>query len=251
MIIRVVGFLIIAVSLVVVYLFETSSGMQGAWRILHWPALVLTGLGPFGVVLLTTDGVGLKETVRFLRGPSASECYRQNEADVELLRRLGQEYYLKGPRVFDVNVDGISPYVRRLLDRLQARMSINDVCVLLERERDGVTQRLSQSIQLLAAGVRLAPSVGMLGTILGMVQLLSHLSDPSNIGSHMSLALLTTFYGLFFSLIFWTPLQTHLERVLEARERGFDQALYWLELLEQRKPSQYLGTDDPHVEARA
>ena len=81
----------------------------------------------------------------------------------------------------------------------------------------------------------------MLGTILGMVRLLESLQDPSQIGPHMSLALLTTFFGLFFSLILWTPLQQKIERVLDVELERFDQALRWLELLEKRKPADYFS----------
>jgi flagellar motor component MotA len=81
----------------------------------------------------------------------------------------------------------------------------------------------------------------MLGTILGMVQLLSTLEDPAQIGSHMSLALLTTFYGLFFSLALWTPQQQKLERVMEVEADGYNQCLRWLEFLEKRKPSDYFA----------
>jgi chemotaxis protein MotA len=81
----------------------------------------------------------------------------------------------------------------------------------------------------------------MLGTILGMVRLLSTLEDPSHIGPHMSLALLTTFYGLFFSLVFWTPLQQKIERMLDVELEHFNQTIHWLETLENNKPISYFA----------
>ncbi|WP_022668890.1 motility protein A [Desulfospira joergensenii] len=50
-----------------------------------------------------------------------------------------------------------------------------------------------------------APAFGMLGTLIGLVQMLSKLQDPSAIGPSMATALLTTFYGSLLSTMFFLP----------------------------------------------
>ncbi len=120
-------------------------------------------------------------------------------------------------------------------------MPTRDIRDLLEMERDRHRIRLIQCLNVLNVGVRVCPSLGMLGTILGMVRLLSTLEDPSKIGPHMSLAMLTTFYGLFFSLVAWTPVQQKIERVLDIELEAYDQVIHWLDLLEKRKPVTYFA----------
>ncbi|MBA3013075.1 MAG: MotA/TolQ/ExbB proton channel family protein [Proteobacteria bacterium] len=51
-----------------------------------------------------------------------------------------------------------------------------------------------------------APAFGMLGTLIGLVQMLSRLQDPANIGPAMATALLTTFYGSLLSTLFFLPI---------------------------------------------
>lgn len=51
-----------------------------------------------------------------------------------------------------------------------------------------------------------APSFGMIGTLIGLVQMLSHLSDPETIGPAMSVALLTTFYGMLLATLIFLPI---------------------------------------------
>ncbi|MGX9367156.1 motility protein A [Desulfoplanes sp. PS50] len=51
-----------------------------------------------------------------------------------------------------------------------------------------------------------SPSFGMIGTLIGLVQMLSRLSDPSAIGPAMAVALLTTFYGTIMSTLIFQPL---------------------------------------------
>ncbi len=56
-----------------------------------------------------------------------------------------------------------------------------------------------------------APAFGMIGTLIGLVQMLSKLHDPSNIGPAMATALLTTFYGSVFSTLFFLPIAGKLK----------------------------------------
>ena len=51
-----------------------------------------------------------------------------------------------------------------------------------------------------------APSFGMIGTLIGLVQMLKNLSSPEDIGAGMAVALLTTFYGAFLANLVFIPL---------------------------------------------
>lgn len=50
-----------------------------------------------------------------------------------------------------------------------------------------------------------SPAFGMLGTLIGLVQMLSQLDDPATLGPAMAVALLTTFYGSLISTLFFLP----------------------------------------------
>lgn len=51
-----------------------------------------------------------------------------------------------------------------------------------------------------------SPAFGMLGTLIGLVQMLNQLDDPANIGPPMAVALITTFYGSFLASLFFLPI---------------------------------------------
>jgi len=244
MIMRLLGLVLLFGCLACVFLFEQSNSETGYLRLLHWPALILTGIGPMALVAVCCDWRNIVHTMKVLTGKSARRLQKDHEREAGILHKIGEKFYGEGARAFEgINPRGISKFVNKVLERLAARMPTPDVRQLLENERDRTQVKLVQSLSVLALGVRLTPSVGMLGTILGMVELLSTLQDPSHIGSAMSLALLTTFYGLFFSLVMWTPLQQKIERVLDVEMDGFNQTIRWLELLEKRKPANYFADD--------
>ena len=57
-----------------------------------------------------------------------------------------------------------------------------------------------------------APAFGMIGTLIGLVQMLANMSDPGSIGAGMATALITTFYGALIANIFCLPMAGKLEQ---------------------------------------
>lgn len=56
-----------------------------------------------------------------------------------------------------------------------------------------------------------APAMGMIGTLIGLVQMLRTLNDPASIGPAMAVALLTTFYGAVLAFLIFNPISEKLE----------------------------------------
>jgi chemotaxis protein MotA len=65
------------------------------------------------------------------------------------------------------------------------------------------------------AWVDLAPAMGMIGTLIGLVLMLGNMADPKAIGPAMAVALLTTLYGAFIANVLFAPLLTKLEGYTE------------------------------------
>ncbi|MEG2172312.1 MAG: MotA/TolQ/ExbB proton channel family protein [Desulfovibrionaceae bacterium] len=57
----------------------------------------------------------------------------------------------------------------------------------------------------------LAPAMGMIGTLIGLVQMLANLADPTSIGPAMAVAILTTFYGAILANLLFLPLAGKLK----------------------------------------
>jgi chemotaxis protein MotA len=56
-----------------------------------------------------------------------------------------------------------------------------------------------------------APAFGMIGTLIGLIQMLSTLQDPSGIGQGMAVALITTLYGTMLANLFFLPMAGKLK----------------------------------------
>jgi len=67
------------------------------------------------------------------------------------------------------------------------------------------------AVALLNKGAKIAPALGLLGTVIGLIEVLQSLEDPSKIGPAMSLALMTTAFGSVLGSLVFTPLAGRLE----------------------------------------
>ena len=117
----------------------------------------------------------------------------ENEAD-----KLDDEFMKKG---LLLAVDGLEP------DTIQS---------ILESELDGLEDRHTRGQQIMKGMGAYAPAFGMIGTLIGLIQMLQTLDDPSQIGVGMAVALVTTFYGAFLSNLIFLPIAGKLETLSSA-----------------------------------
>src|ERR1043165_8687759 len=91
----------------------------------------------------------------------------------------------------------------------------------LERDRDNFLMHLDEGSKIYRAVGDCAPAFGMVGTLIGMVQMFANMTDPSKLGPFMATALLATLYGALVANIFCLPIadKLHLRLVDEEINR--------------------------------
>ncbi len=89
----------------------------------------------------------------------------------------------------------------------------------LERERLLTLDRHRWGAKVFQALGDVAPAMGMIGTLIGLVQMLSNMDDPKSIGPAMAVALLTTLYGAMMATMVFLPMadKLNLRMTEEAR----------------------------------
>ena len=91
----------------------------------------------------------------------------------------------------------------------------------LECDRDNFLTHLDEGQKIYRAIGDCAPAFGMIGTLIGMVQMFANMTDPSKLGPLMAVALLATFYGAALANLVCLPLadKLHLKLVDEEVNR--------------------------------
>jgi chemotaxis protein MotA len=91
---------------------------------------------------------------------------------------------------------------------LQMAIDGNDADTIesvMRTEMESVARRHREGRSILDQLARFAPAYGMIGTLMGLIMMLSDMSDPSGIGAGMAVALITTLYGAVAANVVFQP----------------------------------------------
>ncbi len=103
------------------------------------------------------------------------------------------------------------PFLKRGLEMVVSGLPKEEIQSVLEVEISYIESRHQNGKKILDATAAAAPAFGMIGTLIGLVQMLRELDDPSQIGIGMATALLTTLYGALMANLVCIPLAGKLE----------------------------------------
>jgi chemotaxis protein MotA len=113
-----------------------------------------------------------------------------------------------------VSLEGIklrNPFFAKGIQMCADGRDLEYIRNILTREMAMSIQRDELSSKVFAAIGDFAPAFGMFGTLVGLVQMLSNMQDPTTIGRGMAVALLTTLYGVLIANLLAIPIADKLE----------------------------------------
>jgi chemotaxis protein MotA len=107
------------------------------------------------------------------------------------------------------------PFLRRALEMAVDGTDADEVAEILGAEVDAKRASDASSAKLFHDMGGYAPTIGIIGTVLGLVHVLGNLGDPSTLGEKIASAFVATLWGVMTANIFWFPLANRLKRVSE------------------------------------
>jgi chemotaxis protein MotA len=111
-----------------------------------------------------------------------------------------------------------SAFLRKALAMVADGTGEAELEAVLRHDVLATPDRLRRSAAVLRRAADYAPAMGLIGTLIGLVQMLGQLSEPHRIGPSMAVALLTTFYGAVLANMVCSPLAVKLERWADDEE---------------------------------
>ena len=102
-------------------------------------------------------------------------------------------------------------FFRNSLNLVIDGVDAEKVKAMMESELDYMEERHTQARGFYAKGSSYAPAFGMIGTLIGLINLLKQLSDPDAIAPAMAIALITTLYGSFLANLVFAPISNKLK----------------------------------------
>ena len=207
--------------------FATILGAIGAFALIA-AAMVLGGSpGAFvdlpamlivfgGTFLVTTISYTFGDVIRAQSVMLRAILYHvQHPRDAALrMLTLAEQARAKGPLGLQDQLDNLHAdrFLYKAVSLVVDGTPGDEVERILSREVEATSQRHLRSAGVLRRAGEVAPAMGLIGTLVGLVQMLGNLDDPSTIGPAMAVALLTTFYGAILANMVFLPLANKLDR---------------------------------------
>ncbi len=102
------------------------------------------------------------------------------------------------------------PYLAHALQMTVDGVKTADIAAIMQKKMSLTKRNLETGVKIFQGMGALAPSFGLIGTIIGLVQMLANLDDPSSIGPSMSVAMIATFYGAVLANLVFIPMAEKL-----------------------------------------
>lgn len=189
--------------------------------LLHGTALLIVVGGSASAILLQTP----RPVIR--RGLELARCLRDDEPDlVEPLieAMLGYSRLTRRDGFLALEPAALSesePFQRLALEMLVDGVEPEELRKTLSLDLETFESRERQAGRIWESAGAYAPTMGILGAVMGLIQVMQNLSQPSALGSGIAVAFVSTLYGVGFANLFLLPLANRIKAriVDEVRRR--------------------------------
>ena len=186
--------------------------IETAARLLDPLALLLVGGGTVAATLISATGGDARRAFAALRPLLRARPEEDGRIAGHAVRQIRRILDYRAIACVD-RVKTPIDFVREAAGRLANAERIEDFREWAEEAMDLRRLRHEGAIGVWKTAAEVAPAMGMIGTVIGLVSMFSRMADPASMGPAMATAMLTTLYGLLLSACLAGPVAARLERL--------------------------------------
>lgn len=205
------------VALAVIFLLEFNLEVTEMGLASNFNALLIVLGGTLLATLIAHPRAQLTATFRLLRRAFAAGG--EVDSTIETIVNLARVFRNRDLRLLEKEVNKLSPGLLRIgVESICYQYSRDNIEQIMQREAAAAYNRYATSHKILHSMARLAPALGLAGTIVSLIRIFSHITDPQNLIGYMAVALLCTFYGVILANLFFVPLSNKLKEFMDQEE---------------------------------
>ena len=170
------------------------------------PSMLIVIGGTVGVMMVNYPMEVIKTAGAVARNAFFAQVYSPNEAIQRIVNYASQsrrDGVLALEAVLEAEPD---EFLRKGIQLVVDGQDVDSIETILEIELDNIKKRHESGSEFWLTCGTVSPAMGLIGTLIGLVQMLGSMEDPSTIGPAMAVALLTTFYGALLANVVFNPL---------------------------------------------
>jgi chemotaxis protein MotA len=185
-------------------------------------AFVIVMLGTFGAVLLQSGGRNFWRGLKLARHAftTSQEDLQETARNINMWAAVARREGLLG---LDRYIEAVQhPFMRKGLQLVVDGSDGGKVREILESEVAAFELQQRQAVRVWEAAGGYAPTVGILGAVLGLIHVMENLADPSRLGSGIAVAFVATVYGVGLANLVFLPIANKLKGILNRQMLQLD-----------------------------
>lgn len=170
------------------------------------PSLMIVVGGTLGTTMINyplkdvLSAIGIVKNVFFSKTMAATEI-------ISRFVDFGSKARREGILALESDIGLVDdPFLKRGLQLSVDGLEPQSIQAIMDTEIDFLRERHALGAEIFTTMGTFAPALGMIGTLIGLVQMLQSMEDPNSIGPAMAVALLTTFYGSVMANLMFMPI---------------------------------------------
>jgi chemotaxis protein MotA len=201
-------------SLIAMMLLEGSSPLA----VVLLPPLILVFGGTFGAAVAGSTVGDLRKIGSWFRMAFAPERASRNQETIAVLVNLATTARKEGMLPLENQARAVGdPFLRHGLQMAIDAVPTEQLRLVLEGEIEAYRADEGVGARFFLKMGGYAPTIGIIGTVIGLVQVLKSLEEPSVLGPLVASAFVATLWGVLSANFIWLPLSTKIRRNTELR----------------------------------
>lgn len=204
-----ISVLIAFVSLILAFVLDGGSVMS---LLKPTAALIVFG-GTIGAVGISTPSNDLKRIPALFK-----IAFGNKKSNIDNLIDYFRDISVKTRKEGFLSIEGeinknenLHPMVKKGLQLVVDGIDPEVVRNIMESEADSMYERHKSGAEIFDCAGGFAPTMGIIGTVMGLVHVLGNLSDPSSLGAKIATAFIATLYGVGSANLLWLPIANKLK----------------------------------------
>lgn len=200
--------------LMVIFLLAFNLGVNELGVASNLNALMIVLGGTFCATLLAFPYKKMIMTIDFIKNSFSSR--RDIERTIQTIVYLARINKKRDIRLLEQEGQKLpSGLIKTGIELIIYRFSRENIEQILHKEALLQCSQYETAHKILCSMARLAPAMGLAGTIVNLIRVYEHISNPQSLMGYMAIALLSTFYGVILANVCFVPLSNKLREFMD------------------------------------
>ena len=174
------------------------------------PSVMIVIGGTMGCLFLMFPMSQFSKIPKHLKIIFAPKAYVPDKY-IEILVECAKKARMSGLLSLEEEADQMhDTFMKNSIQMIVDSVDPENVKIQMESWMENIDERHAQECGFYDKGAALGPAFGMIGTLIGLINLMKNLSDIDSVGPNMAVALITTFYGSLISTVIFGPISAKL-----------------------------------------